>query len=130
MPEGAMKTKAVDFVCYNVADMQKAVEFYRDTLGLSLSSTYEQLWAEFEIGGVTLALCGPPWGTPPQPGCQGGAAVALAVDDVPASVAELRAKGVAILQDTMDSPVCLMATIADPDGNRLWLHQRKDGTCG
>lgn len=23
-----------------------------------------------------------------------------------------------------------LAFYADPDGSRLWLHQRKDGTCG
>ena len=125
-----MEARAVDFVCYNVTDMEKALEFYRDTLGLALDSTYEGIWAEFGVKGVTLALCGPPWGTPPQAGYRGGATVALAVADVRASVAELRAKGVTIVQDAMDSPVCLMATIADPDGNRLWLHQRKDGTCG
>lgn len=125
-----MKAKAVDFVCYNVADMGKALGFYRDALGLTLAHTYEGIWAEFEVGGVTLALCGPPWGTPPQPGYQGGASVALAVDDVRASVDELRGKGVTIVQEAEESPVCLMATVADPDGNRLFLHQRKDGTCG
>ena len=125
-----MNARAVDFVCYNVSDMKMALGFYRDALGLSLESMHEEIWAEFSVGAVSLALCGPPWATPPQPGYQGGATVALAVEDVRASVAELRAKGVSILEDTMDTPVCLMAIVADPDGNRLWLHQRKDGTCG
>ena len=125
-----MKAKAVDFVCYNVVDMGKAMGFYRDTLGLTVAHTYEGIWAEFEVGSVTLALCGPPWGSPPQPGYQGGASVALAVDDVRASIDELRGKGVTIVEDVAESPVCLMATVADPDDNRLFLHQRKDGTCG
>lgn len=125
-----MKVRAVDFVSYGVSNMDKALAFYRDTLGLKLEMVYEGIWAEFSVGGVTLALVGPPWGSPPQPGYQGGGTVALAVEDVQASLAELKAKGVAVLDGPHDSPVCHMALIADPDGNRLWLHQRKDGTCG
>ena len=125
-----MKIRAVDFVSYGVSDMDKALAFYRDTLGLKLEMVYENTWAEFSVGAVTLALVGPPWGTPPQPGYQGGATVALAVDDVGAGLEELRAKGIAVLDGPQDTPVCHMALIADPDGNRLWLHWRKDGTCG
>jgi predicted enzyme related to lactoylglutathione lyase len=110
--------------------MEKALGFYRDALGLTVEMTYENIWTEFTVGSVTLALCGPPWSQAPQPGYQGGATVALAVEDLRGAVAELRAKGVAILEDVSDTPVCLMAMVSDPDGNRLWLHQRKDGTAG
>jgi predicted enzyme related to lactoylglutathione lyase len=120
----------VDFVSYGVSDMEKALAFYRDILGLTLEMVYEGIWAEFSVGAMTLALVGPPWGAPPQPGYQGGGTAALAVEDVGASLEELKAKGVAVLDGPHDTPVCHMAMIADPDGNRIWLHQRKDGTCG
>ena len=58
----------------------------------------------------------------------GGAALAVSVEDVEAAAEELRAAGVTVLAGTMDTPACYMAVIADPDGNRVILHQRKDGT--
>jgi predicted enzyme related to lactoylglutathione lyase len=32
--------------------------------------------------------------------------------------------------DTIESPVCWMAVVEDPDGNKILLHQRKNGTAG
>ena len=32
--------------------------------------------------------------------------------------------------ETIESPVCWMAVVTDPDGNKILLHQRKDGTFG
>jgi len=125
-----MEVRAVDFVVYDVSDMEKAITFYRDTLGLTLDFYLEGNWAEFSIENVTLALCGPKGGgTPPQRGYQGGAMVALAVRDMNAAVEELRSKGVHV-EDPFDGSVCYVARMEDPDGNRLWLHQRKDGTAG
>jgi len=61
---------------------------------------------------------------------QGGGAVALAVADVQASLEEVKAKGVPVVSGPHDTPVCHMVMIADPDGNGICLHQRKDGTAG
>jgi predicted enzyme related to lactoylglutathione lyase len=60
----------------------------------------------------------------------GGAAVALAVDDVRKAVAELKAKGVSIKAEPEETGVCFMATIVDPDGNEIILHHRRDGSAG
>ena len=150
-----MQPTGIDFVSYNVADLGRAVAFYRDTLGLTVTfhgpgggfSCFP--WAELEAGGVTVALIGtagapltevdltsrwpehrwtterpayvePPSSAGPQ---HGGAMIALAVPDVRATVEELRAAGVPIVMEPWESPVCYLAAIADPDGNRLWLHQ-------
>lgn len=129
-----MKAKAVDFVCYVVTDMEKSLVFYRDMLGLQLDAIHQGTWAEFSLGPVVLALCETSrWeklcgGGGVEGGTGGG--LALAVEDVSASVAELKSKGVAILNGPIEGLVCHIALITDPDGNRLWLHQRKDGTCG
>ena len=48
----------------------------------------------------------------------------LGVDDVPATRAELEAKGVQFFGDTLDTGVCHMAFFTDPDGNDLMLHHR------
>lgn len=60
----------------------------------------------------------------------GPACGALAVDDVPAAIAQCRKRGVKILIPPVETRVCWMAWIADPAGNRLCLHSRKDGTAG
>ena len=43
---------------------------------------------------------------------------------------ELRAQGVPVLVEPWETAVCHKAFIADPFGNPLCLHQRKDGTAG
>jgi predicted enzyme related to lactoylglutathione lyase len=50
--------------------------------------------------------------------------LALHVDDVDASRAELEAKGVQFVGETFDTGVCKMAFFTDPDGNDLMLHGR------
>jgi predicted enzyme related to lactoylglutathione lyase len=124
-----MQVRAVDFVLLSVSDAQKGVEFYRDTLGLKPASEWPPFWYEFEAGGTTTAIAKPPEEAP-QPPYNSGMSVALAVPDAKAALEELRGKGVRVLQDVQESPVCYMGLIADPDGNLIWLHQRKDGSAG
>src|SRR5690348_5914383 len=120
-----MKIKSVDFVLYNVSDLKKSIDFYQNTLGLPMIGTPGDSWAEFDGGNITIDI-----GTfSYDPNAKGGnASVALAVDDVKAAVDELREKGVTILYELYETPVCWGAAIADPDGNRIDLHKRKDGT--
>ena len=124
--KSAIKVRAVDFVVYNSSNMKRSKAFYHDVLGLGKGGEYASFWAEFATKPVTVALCSPskrsPW--------RGSTAVALAVDDVYAAVEALRRKGVKILMEPEETGVCHMAFIADPDGNRICLHQRKDGTAG
>lgn len=125
-----MQPKAMDFIAYTVSDLDRAIVFYRDHLGLPLAGHWPEVpWAEFDVRTVTLALS--VYGEKPDPAQnKGGGVIALAVDDVEATLEELRAKGVTVLQQTQDTGVCHMALIADPDGNRVWLHRRHDGTSG
>lgn len=121
-----MKIRGVDFVMYRVSDLSRAVEFYRDTLGLTLAMhSEESRWAEFDCVNVTLALHG---GEHLDRGS--AARVALAVDDIEHAYAELAAKGVRIPNTPQDFGVCRAFEILDPDGNALLLHRRADGTFG
>ena len=123
-----MKVRAIDFIvnCCDEADrkkLERAIEFYRDTLGLPFSYCKPELnpqWAEFSTEPVTLALwdAGPP-----------GTIVALAVEDIHAATEELRSKGLDV-EEPHETRVCYTACFEDPFGNRLMLHQRKDGTWG
>lgn len=85
-------------------------------------------WAEFTATPTTFALYQPDSASPAHTG--GGVSIALAVDNVVESIVELKGKGVIIVLEAMETPVCWMGCIADPDGNVIGLHQRKDGTFG
>ncbi|MFH1568131.1 MAG: VOC family protein, partial [Gemmatimonadota bacterium] len=121
-----MRTRGTDFVLYQVNDVPRAVAFYRDVLGLKLEGHWEEIdWAELAAPPTTLALWNPAK-TMGSPARMGGGAIALAVEDVAAAVAELKGKGVPVVVETWDTPVCEMAVVADPDGNTVLLHHRKD----
>jgi predicted enzyme related to lactoylglutathione lyase len=126
-----MNPRAVDYVFYGVADWEKGVAFYRDTLGLKLELEVPDIkWAEFNVGGTTLAVAGPPYGEAPQPDYKGGATVAISVADAKATMQELKEKGVTINWGPDETPSCWIGGISDPEGNKIIIHQRTDGTAG
>ncbi len=113
----------VDFVSVPTRDLDSAVAFYGETLGLP-RSVYrpERGFAEFETGNLTISLI-----NLEQMGLEhhrSPNAVALHVDDMPSARATLEQRGVAFAGDTLDTGVCFMAFFADPDGNALMLHHR------
>jgi predicted enzyme related to lactoylglutathione lyase len=117
----------VDFVSLPTSDFDRALEFYGDVLGLERSSVWQRpghdpVGAEFETGTVTLAVMpSERLGIAFQPN---KVPVALHVEDVEASRAELSSRGVEFVGETIDSGVCHMANFEDPDGNALMLHHR------
>jgi predicted enzyme related to lactoylglutathione lyase len=114
----------VDFVSVPTQDLERAAEFYGETLGLR-RSVYkpERNFAEFETGTVTLSVL-----NPEKMGVGEFSAnpnhVALHVEDVAAAREALEARGVSFHGDTLDTGVCHMAIFSDPDGNALMLHSR------
>lgn len=124
-----MKPRAVDFVSYSVTDMDRSEAFYRDVLGLEVEvprgepGTRAAGYMELDAGGTAISLT-----VLPQP--HPNAIVALAVEDAHAAVEELRGKGVPIAMEPLETPVCFMAVVSDPDGNQILIHQRKDGSFG
>ena len=113
----------VDFVPFSTQDMDKAVEFYGEILGLRRSVYIpERNYAEFETGNVTFSVVvGEAMGIGHR---VNALAVALHVDDVAAARATLEQRGVEFSGDILDTGVCHMAFFADPDGNALMLHHR------
>jgi predicted enzyme related to lactoylglutathione lyase len=53
--------------------------------------------------------------------------VALEVDDFGAAMNRLRECGCTFTLEPMETPVCHMAAVLDPDGNSVMIHQRKTG---
>lgn len=109
-----------DFIGVPSRDVDRALAFYRDVLGLrpDAHGEYEcwagdtcfAIWAPERVGMPFVPQKGNPW--------------ALGVDDVRAARAELEARGVVFAGDTLDTGVCHMALFSDPDGNDLMLHHR------
>jgi predicted enzyme related to lactoylglutathione lyase len=54
-----------------------------------------------------------------------GTSVAIEVEDFDAAIKSLREKKARILDDNVESPVCRMAIVQDPDGNKIIIHKLK-----
>jgi predicted enzyme related to lactoylglutathione lyase len=120
--------RAVDFVMYCAPHMKRTRAFYQKLFGFKRGVEWNSFWSEFDTGPITLCLNGP--SRKPRWNWQGPAAVALAVEDIHAALAVCRRQKVKVLIEPVETSVCWMAFIADPEGNRICLHQRKDGTAG
>ncbi len=112
-----------DFVTVPTKDLDAAVAFYGETLGLR-RSVYrpERSFAEFETGSLTLSVVVAekfPFGYHPNAN-----PIALHVADVAAARAAMEARGATFAGDIFDTGVCHMAFLSDPDGNALMLHHR------
>ncbi len=110
----------LDFVGIPSQDAERSRTFYVDTLGLRPDDSARfELWIE--------ETCFAIW-EPKQFGMefapQKNAHPALHVDDVAAARTDLEAKGVVFFGETMDTGVCHIALLSDPDGNDLMLHHR------
>ena len=117
-----MKVSGVDFAVVFVDDYDAAVGFYRDVLGLEHLDYGKIPGGEFETGNLTLQVVeASAIGREFEPS---GHPIALHVDDVEATRAELEAEGVEFGAETLDSGVCHMAFFSDPAGNALLLHKR------
>ena len=116
----ALAVERVDFVSIPTRDIDRAVAFYRDVIGLPQNPHAE---TEFEAGNVTLAI----W-KPENLGLEfadnGQGDIALRVPDVAVARSELESRGIEFVRETLDTGVCHMAFFADPDGNSLMLHRR------
>ncbi len=120
--------QALDHVYYWVQDMDRAVAFYRDTLGLKLVRQDGQAWALLDAGAdVKLALHGLVEGRPFEPG---GAAAVFRVEDLDAARADLGMKGVVFDENMGEvADYARFASFKDPDGNTVQIieYSRKDG---
>lgn len=125
-----VNVRAVDFVMYNTKNIRKTRAFYQDLFGFKRGEEWTDWWSEFATEPITLALNGTEHHKHKEWDWSGPACVALAVDDVPSAIATCRERGAKVLIEPIETRVCWMAWIADPDGNRICLHSRKDGSAG
>ena len=119
-----IKVNEASFFGYPVTDLARARKFYEGVLGLKITQEPSTVpWAEYELGNVTLGLgCYDGWKTSPD-----GAMLALEVDDFDATITQLRELAVPFHFEPLETPVCHMAIIRDPEGNAVMIHKRKPG---
>lgn len=114
-----MRPAGVHHVSINVGDVEAALAFYVEVLGLQVRAdrpdfAFDGAW--LDAGGQQVHLIEAP--VPPNLGQH----FALAVADLAAVVAELRGRGMEV---TDPAPVgtSLQSFVTDPAGNRVELHQ-------
>jgi predicted enzyme related to lactoylglutathione lyase len=118
-----MKATKIAFTGIPVTDVSRARAFYEGQLGLKPSEECGGgVWIEYGIGPDTLAIgsVGDQW----KPSSE-GTSVAIEVEDFQATLAELKKAGVPFAAEEIESPVCRMAVIQDPDGNKIIIHKLK-----
>jgi catechol 2,3-dioxygenase-like lactoylglutathione lyase family enzyme len=104
----------LDLVFYWVSDLTRAVEFYRDVLGLRLLRLDAGNWAEFDAGGRRFALHAATEGQTVSPG---GATAVFSVQDLDRAKVELSSRGVRFGHEGDVEGYARFASFTDPDGN-------------
>jgi predicted enzyme related to lactoylglutathione lyase len=99
-----------------VSDMDAAAAFYRDHLGLDVVE-HDGDWTEVTAGDQRIGL-----NASESPSGDGGAVIAFAVDDIDATVEELKGKGVEFSGEVSEHPWGRIAPFKDPDGNDLQVY--------
>lgn len=120
-----MKVIDIAFTCYPVTDLQRARGFYEGVLGLKESRFFsweDHGWVEYDIGAGTLCIGNGLMDWKPS---RGGGSVGLEVKDFDVAIARLRSSGCVFALEPMETPVCHMAVVSDPDGNSVTIHRRK-----
>jgi predicted enzyme related to lactoylglutathione lyase len=118
--------KEIAFVGYPTTNMKKAREFYEGLLGLVPASEFgpitdESQFAEYTVGSGTFSLgCMPDW----KP-TKDGPSLAFEVDNIDEVLKKLKDNNVVFTMEKIDTSVCNMAIVLDPDGNSVVIHMRK-----
>lgn len=116
--------KDIAFVAYPSENVTATRAWYEQHLGLNFTGPYVEqgleMYNEANIGAACFALMHPAFAQQP---AGSGHGCAFEVDDLDATVAQLRDAGLAV-NDIYQTPVCKISGLSDPDGNKITLHQR------
>jgi glyoxylase I family protein len=118
-------TTGLAHICFSVRDLDVSLAFYRDVLGLphafdlNHDEDGRRLGSYLHAGGrVFIELF------PGEPGARGGSYqhFCLEVDNIEATVAQLREAGTTVSDPVMGIDHSWQAWLKDPDGNSIELH--------
>jgi catechol 2,3-dioxygenase-like lactoylglutathione lyase family enzyme len=109
-----------------VTDMNRAVRFYNETLGLKIAYRADNHFCMIDAGdGLQIGLH-PPGKNVPPPGTNGAVQIGLNVaQPIEEVVATLRRRGVNFHGPVIDDFAVKLAFFNDPDGNVLYLCEIK-----
>ena len=116
-----MKLKGIHHWSVVVSDMERAVKFYSDVLGLQeieIPSTFKPAGAKvrwFQLGNQHIHLM-----PSPQPDALGPRHIALEIEDAQAGRDYFKDRGIAFTEELL-IPGADRFVITDPDGNRIEL---------
>ncbi|HSH38160.1 MAG TPA: VOC family protein [Chthoniobacterales bacterium] len=120
-----MKVRRIAFACIPVADIKRARAFYEGVLDLEAAE--EMMggeWIEYEAGGDTIAITRANEQFMPS---DQGISVALEVEDFDAAILKMKVAVIRFALEPTESPVCHVAVVQDPDGNKIMIHKLKAG---
>jgi catechol 2,3-dioxygenase-like lactoylglutathione lyase family enzyme len=105
-----------------VSNMDAAVHFYTNTLGLKLTNRFGDHWATVDAGKGFIIGLHPASPRFPPPGTRGGMMIGLEItESIEAVVDRLQRKGVAFKGSIVKSEAGNFADFEDPDGNPGYL---------
>ena len=116
-----MAVKKFSSAYYVVNNMDQAVNFYQDILGLDVKFRDGDRWTQFDVNGVGVALADPSEGSVP-PG--GGATVVLEVEDLGEMREKLTHNGVTVNETVDMGGHGKYFTAVDPAGNIVQIFAR------
>ncbi len=116
-------------VRYQVKDVQRSMAFYTQKLGFNVDNQSLPAFGQVSISNLKLILSGPgasgsrpmPDGRPQEPG--GWNRIVLQVEDLPATIADLKKKGVNFRNEMEVGPGGKQIQVEDPDGNPIELFE-------
>lgn len=105
-----------------VSNMDAAIEFYTQTLGLKLINRFGDFWATVDAGrGLVIGLH-PPSPKYPAPGTRGSMVIALEITEPIEDVVErLQKRGVKFAGPVVSSEPGKFIDFSDPDGNPFYF---------
>jgi catechol 2,3-dioxygenase-like lactoylglutathione lyase family enzyme len=109
-----------------VSNMDRAVRFYTETLGLRLAYRFSDHWAAVEVGrGLTIGLH--PASAEMPAGRKGSMAIGLELGGttIEEAMSRLEKKGVHFHGAVNDSKAGKFVSFDDPDGNLIYLAEVK-----
>lgn len=111
-----------------VSDMDRAVTFYVEVLGLRLAERYGDYWATIDAGkGFAIGLhpASPKY---PAPGTRGGIVLGFELSEpVETAVARIKKAGASVAEGVEETDAGRFAHLQDPDGNAIYLWEMPRG---
>lgn len=119
-----MLFRKIGTVILFVSDMERSIDFYKNTLDLPLKTSSHD-WVEFFKDGTTLAMHPMKKGLKVKAGSGGGMLVGFMVGNMGETCQKLKRKNVKFLKEPKEEPFGKHAVILDPDGHMISIVQLK-----